>query len=290
MLSSLEPEGGLDFADWDPAGYSAVLDRLIHFIVAADQAPADKSTSAPAPSQASGSSPTAENNPPPEIPTVVPIPTAATAAGTATIANGSSLPLLPNDNNMPMALLDPATTPINGSLSRCIARLEILMIPLHELLQAMTPNGRAVRVSELEGMNRFALQRENNDVHNQRALMAITGSMIALDEEVPTLPTGNAKRGRKRGPQGRAWGGKRQPKAQVVAQTAQADDMQTKRAVIPIPDAQVASAGRKGGRANDTVKENDGVPKWVLEAKPTLENGTDEWGSGGQSCWDCGGH
>jgi hypothetical protein len=32
---SLEPEGGLDFADWDPAGYSAVLDRLIRFIVAA---------------------------------------------------------------------------------------------------------------------------------------------------------------------------------------------------------------------------------------------------------------
>jgi hypothetical protein len=69
--------------------------------------------------------------------------------------------------------------------------------------------------------------------------------------------------------------------AQVAqTQTAQVDGTQTQRAVIPIPDAQAASSGRKGGRANDTAKENDGAPKWALEAKATLENGTDKWGGG----------
>jgi hypothetical protein len=187
-------------------------------------------------------------------------------------------------------------------------------------------------------MNLYALQRENNDTWNQRALREISGTGGIDIDEAPPVQVAKVQRGKQRGAQGWAGGRKKQPKVKQARQAADEDKEESaessgdesrdtgmrseapatrgrtrgQQAVLnvlttenapvvqTVPAAQPAQMAEnevppektpnmsaatmvcKGASANEAAKENgvEGTPKWAVEAKATLENGSDEWGSG----------
>ncbi|KAJ7025305.1 hypothetical protein C8F04DRAFT_1269332 [Mycena alexandri] len=256
--------------------------------------------------------------PPPPPPAAPAPPTSLkSAAGMSTSASASATdglrPLRPEDEEeMPMTLIDAVTRrpvtppPADATLATRMANLAILTMPLRESLEAMTPARKETRLEALEKTT-WELQRENNEVRRDKALKAAQAGAGAANtpdpEQTSARKTSGAakassatKNGKKRGmargegesdtaeetsgdvsdegverteaptTRGRA---KAQTQAQAQGAEAQTGAQRAEANVVSVEETPDAPIKRNGAKA---------APKWAVDGKASLENGTEGWG------------